>query len=382
MPFWQREVLRDAVSMTFAQTHELDLPKSGQLGSLVLYISSSQNGYPCLGAVPKWRLIDYISKIEVIGNGAEVIKSFDGKEALAAAFYDDGQEPPGLWRQYSSTPQRQWIPIHFGRKLMDELYGLDLSRFDQVTLKITNDASSTYWTTNIKLTVIAYWLRDALGPFGGYFRDEVWKSWTPVAAAIEYSDLPVALPIRRIVLEARPARVTATCKNASSMHDLMSDIDFTFKTGQVRVYKGSLEALGHLSVLELGRFVETRGAIDRTTGLGFECGVGYCHQSLGYGGADTGPITTALSNMSMDIQDSAQEMAYRSGNGQLQWAVRGHGYMHTLPLWNARKADLADLLDVEALKVVKLDILTATGTTVTGTDRDARNAIILNRLVR
>ncbi|OGO08511.1 MAG: hypothetical protein A2Y61_04010 [Chloroflexi bacterium RBG_13_60_13] len=382
MPFWQREILRDAVSMTFAQTHELDLPKSGLLGSLVLYISSSQNGYPCLGAVPKWRLIDYVSKIEVIGDGAEVIKSWDGKEALAAAFYDDGQEPPGLWRQYSSTPQRQWIPIHFGRKLMDELYGLDLSRFDQVTLKITNDASSTYWTTDIKLTVIAYWLRDAMGPFGGYFRDEVWKSWTPVAAAIEYSDLPVALPIRRILLEARPARTSATCKNDSSMHALMSDIDFTFKTGQVRVYKGSLEALGHLSVIELGRFVEARGSIDRTAGLGFECGVGYVHQNLGYGGADADSISTALSNMSMDIQDSAQEMAYRSGNGQLQWAVRGHGYMHTLPLWNARKPDLADLLDPEGQKVVKVDILTATGTDVSGSDRNARNAIILSRLVR
>ena len=382
MPFWQREMLRDAVSMTFAQTYELDLPKSGLLGSLVLYLSSSQNGYPCLGAVPKWRLIDYISKIEVIGDGAEVIKSFDGQEALAAAFHDDGQEPPGLWRQYSSTPQRQWIPIHFGRKLMDELYGLDLSRFDQVTLKITNDASSTYWTTDIKATVIAYWLRDAINPFGGYFRDEVWKSWTPAAAATEYSDLPVALPIRRILLEARPARSSTTCKNDSSMHALMSDIDFTFKTGQVRVYKGSLEALGHLSVIEQGRFVETRGAIDRTGALGFECGVGYVHQNLGYGGADANAISTALSNMSMDIQDSAQEMAYRSGNGQLQWIVRGHGYMHTLPLYVARKPDLADLLDTEALKVVKVDILTATGTDVSGTDRNARNAIILNRLVR
>jgi hypothetical protein len=382
MPFWQREVLRDAVSMTFAQTYELDLPKSGLLGSLVLYISSSQNGYPCLGAVPKWRLIDYISKIEVIGDGSEVIKSWDGKEALAAAFYDDGHQPTSMWRQYSSTPQRQWIPIHFGRRLMDELYGLDLSRFDQVTLKVTNDATSTYWTTDIKLTAIAYWLRDAINPFGGYFRDEVWKSWTPVAAAPEYSDLPVALPIRRILLEARPARSSTTCKNDSSMHALMSDIDFTFKTGQVRVYKGSLEALGHLSVLELGGFVEVRGAIDRSAGLGFECGVGYVHQNLGAWGVDADNISSVLGNMHADIQDSAQEIGYRSANGQLEWVVRGHGYMHTLPLWFARKPDLSDLLDTEALKVVKVDILTATGTDVSGTDRDARNAIILNRLVR
>lgn len=382
MPFWQREVLRDAVSMTFAQTYELDLPKDGQLGSLVLYISSTQNGYPFLSTVAKWRLIDYISKIEVIGDGSEVIKSLDGREALAAAFYDDGQEPPSMWRTYSNTPHRQWIPIHFGRHLMDELYGLDLSRFDQVTLKVTNDATSTQFTTDIKITVIAYWLREALGAFGGYFRDEVWKSWLPVAAATEYSDLPVALPIRRILLKALPARDTADCKNNSTMIALMDDIEFTFKTGQVRVYKGNLNNLGMLSVLELGRFVETRGNIDKTADYGFECGVGYVLQGLGAGQADTSGITTALANMMHDIQDSAQEMAYRSAQGMLAWVTRGFGYCHTVPLYIARKPDLGDLLDPEALKVVKLDIHTTSGLTLTGTDHNAENAIILNRLVR
>jgi hypothetical protein len=381
MPFWQREVLRDAVSMTFAQTHELDLPKTGLLGSLVLYISSSENGTPFVGAVPKWRLIDYISKIEVIGDGAEVIKSFDGLEALASALYDDGQEPPSMWRTYSSTPHRQWIPIHFGRKLMDEIYGLDLSRFDQVTLKITNDASSTYFTTDIKLTVIAYWLRGAALSFAGYFRDEVWKSWLPVAAAIEYSELPVSLPIRRIVLEARPARTTTTCKNVHTMISLMSDIELTFKTGQVRVFKGSLFHLGMLSIQELGRHVETRGFVDKNSTLGFECGVGYVLQNMGAWCAD-GTYTTVLGNMMKDVQDSAQEIAYHTANGLLGWAVRGFGYCHTVPLFIARKPDLDDLLDPETNKVVKLDILTEAGLTLTGTARDARNAIILSRLVR
>jgi hypothetical protein len=382
MTYWQREVLRDAVSMTFGQTYELDLPKNGLLGSLVLYISSTQNGYPFLSTQPKWRLIDYISKIEIIGDGAEVIKSLDGREALAEAFYDDGQEPPSMWRTYSNTPHRQWIPIHFGRHLLDELYGLDLSRFDQVTLKVTNDATSTEFSTDIDITVIAYWLRDAMGPFGGYFRDEVWKSWLPVAAATEYSDLPVALPIRRILLKALPARDTADCKNNSTMIALMDDIDFTFKTGQVRVYKGNLNNLGMLSILELGRFVETRGNIDKTADYGFECGVGYVLQGLGAGQADASGTSTALSNMMQDVQDSAQESGYRCATGMLAWVTRGFGYMHTVPLYIARKPDLSDLLDPEANKVVKVDIHTTTGLTLTGTGHNAENAIILSRLVR
>jgi len=380
--FWQREVLRSGIGMTFNQPYEYDLPKNGLLGSLVLYIRSTQNGYPFLTA-RKWRLIDYISKVELIGDGVEVIKSFDGRQALASAFNDQGGiEPPSMWRHYSNTPHRQWIPLHLGRRLMDELHALDLSRFAQVTLKVTNDATSTEFTTDIKIDVIAYWLREYAGTLLGYYREEEWKKWTPAAAAVEYSDLPVGLPIRRILLRGRPAVDTADAKNNSSMHRLMSDIEFTLRTGMVRVYKGSLEDLGHLSVLELGGFAECRGAIDRTQGYGFECGVGYVLQNLGYGTSDADGISTALSNMRMDIQDSAQEMGYRSGNGQLGWLVRGHGYMHNVPLFASVKDDDSDLLDPERDKTVKVDIECQSGTTVTGTSVNAENAIILSRLVR
>lgn len=381
-PYWQREVLRDAVSMAFDQTYELNLPKNGQLGSLVLYISSTQNGYPFLTTQPKWRLIDYISKIEIMADGSRLIKSLDGKEALAAAFADDGNEPPGMWRTWVNTPHRQWIPIHFGRKLMDEIYGLNLEQYDQVTLKVTNDATSTEFTTDINITVVAYWLRDAVGAFEGHFREEVWKSWLPVAAATKYANLPVGLPIRRILLEARPAVDTTDCKNNSTMIALMDDIEFTLKTGQVRVYKGSLNTLGMLSILEQGRFVETRGNVDKTQAYGFECGVGYVLMGLGSGMADADGLTTARSLMKHDIQDSAQEQAYRCASGMLAWVTRGFGYCDTIPLFVARKPDLSDLLDPEAQGVAKVDIHTTTGLTLTGTSRNARNAIILSRLVR
>src|SRR3990167_11378648 len=204
MPFWQRELLRDAHVMTFNETYELDLPKSGMLGSLALYIRSAANA-GALTSLYKRLLIDYISKIEVIGDGSEVIKSFDGRQAIANAFYDDEVEALGKWGNYSGVTHRQLIPIHFGRRFYDEIYGLGLSRFDQVTLNITNDATATPFTTGVTITVIAFWLREAGAPFAGYFRDEVWKAWAPANTVTEYSLLPVALPIRRILLRARPA---------------------------------------------------------------------------------------------------------------------------------------------------------------------------------
>src|SRR3990167_2766544 len=168
--FRQREVLRTGVVMPFAATYELDLPKQGRLSDVTLYIRSTENASAFQTSIPKWRLIDYISKIEVVGDGSEVIKSYDGQQALACAFYDDFREPVSMWRTYSNTPHRQWIPIHFGRWFHDLTYGLDLSRFNQVTLKITNDATATQFTTGITLTVVAFWLREAAGAFNGYFR--------------------------------------------------------------------------------------------------------------------------------------------------------------------------------------------------------------------
>jgi len=381
MPFWQRETLRDGASMAFGETYELDLPKNGQLGSLVLQMSSTAVSNALL-ILPKWRLIDYISKIEVIGDGSEVIKSYDGVEAIAAAFYDDGRLPPGLWRTYATTPQRQWVPIHFGRFLQDELYGLDLSKFNQVTLKITNDATSSLFTTDITVSVFGYFLREGGGFGAGYFREELWKSWLPVADAIEYNDLPVSYPIRRILLEARPARDTADAKNNSTMIDLMLEIDYTFRSGQVRVYHDSLERLGHLSVLEGIGEVVTRGSIDRTAGYGFECGVGYGTSNIGVGTADADGRTSVIANMRKDIQDSAQEVGYRAAEGPLAWVVRGNSFCDCTPLHYARKADLSDLLDPAALDVVKVDIKCRSGRTLTGTSRNARNGIILSRLVR
>lgn len=379
--FWQREQFRAATAMTFNQTFEVDLPQSGILGSLVLYLRSTDTGAGFLTA-RRWRLIDYITKIEVIADGSQVIKSYDGRQALYSALYDDGVMATSMWRHYSNSPHRQFIPIHFGRKLMDEVYGLDLSRYNNVKLKITNDATSSEFTTDIQLDILAYWIREGAGGLGGYLREEEWKTWAPVADSWEYNELPIGLPIRRILLRARPAIDTADAKNNSSMHRLMRDIEFNYRTGQTRVYRGSLENLGHLSVIEGGKWHDFKGAIDRTQGYGFETDMGYVTQNLGYGATDADGITTALSNMRGDVQDSAQEMGYRTANGMLAWDIRGHGPGHNVPLFASRRPDMSDLIDPESMKVVQLNIQCQTGTTVTGTSRNAENAIILSRLVR
>ena len=379
--FWQREVLRDAVSMTFNQTWEFDLPKTGILGDLIIYVSSTENGQPFLTA-ERWRLLDYITKIELIGDGSTIIKSYDGRQALASAWHDDLVLPTSMWCTGSNVPHRQFIPLHMGRWLMDELLGLDLSRFNQVTLKITNDATATQFTTDIKVTVIAYWIREAAMALRGYLREELWKEWDPVAGSVEYSDLPTDLAIRRILLRALPGVNTGPVRNVSTMIALMSNIKFTFKTGQTLVFEGSLRNLGHLSILEMGKYAETNTNVDKTDEEGYEVGVGYVeHGVVSESSSTTTPSATGSVGGS-HIQDSKQEVKMRATDQPLQGVWKGFGMLHNVPLFRAVKPDLSDLLDPEARKVVKVDITCATGTTIAGTARNAKNAIILSRLVR
>lgn len=379
--FTQKEMIRDGVSMPFGQTYELELPSSGLLQGLILYLRSTAVSNAFL-TVRKWRLIDYISKIEIIGDGSEVIKSFDGRQALASAFYDDFRLPVNMWRTYATTPQRQFIPINFGRAVMDELYGLDLSRFKHVVIKITNDASSTYFATDITLSVMGLWLRDAPTAFSGYLREEEFKTWAPVADAWEYNELPALLPIRRILLRGRSGVDAADAKNNSSFHRLMDDIEFTFRSGQVRVYRGDLEMLGHVSVMEMPCEAEARFKVDRTQAYGFELDIGYVTECVAAGAADSDGQSSALANARMDVQDSAQESGYRPANGNLQGVARGHGFGHCVPIWYARKPGLEDLLIPADVGSVDLNIHCQSGTTVSGDSQLAQNAIILSRLVR
>jgi hypothetical protein len=379
--FWQRELYRSATAMPFGQTFEIDLPRSGNLGSIGLVFSSA-GVVGAFAAIEAWRLCDYITRIELIGDGAEVIKSYDCRQAMACNYYDDKVIPFGLWRNYLAAPHRQAVTINLGRYVHDTKHYLDMSRFSQVKLRITNNATVALYTTAISLDVTCHWLREPKGSSLGYYREEEWKLWNPAAAAIEYTELPTALKIRRILLRARPAVDTADCQNNSSQDALMRTIDFSLQTAQTRVYQGSLDNLARLSAEELGFTPETYGYICRTAAFAFDVGLGYVQNFVSAPasmGAVPGvyPITIAQG----DVNDSTQNSIAYQADYPLHWQARGLSYMKNTPLFDSDDPEDADILDPEASKVVKVDIGCAAGTTVAGTGHVAQNAIVLSRLV-
>jgi hypothetical protein len=379
--FWQRELYRTATPMAFGQTFELDLPRHGNLGSIGLVFSSAGVA-GAFATIEFWRLIDYITRIELIGDGAEVIKSFDGRQALACNYYDDHVVPFSLWRNYLAAPHRQGVVINLGRHVHDLTHWLDMGRFSQVKLRITNNATAALYTTAINLDVTCHWLREPKTASVGYYREEEWKLWNPAAAAIEYTELPTALKIRRILLRPRPAVDTADADNNSSQDALMRTIDFSLQTGQTRVYQGSLDNLARLSAEELGFQPETYGNICRTAAFKFDVGLGYvCNLTSAPASMGALPAAYPLTLAQGDVNDGSQGSIGYQADYPLHWQARGLSYMYNTPLFDSDDPEDADILDPETSKVVKLDIGCAAGTTVAGTNHVAQNAIILSRLV-
>ncbi|MEE8346816.1 MAG: hypothetical protein V3S20_05670, partial [Dehalococcoidia bacterium] len=212
--------------------------------------------------------------------------------------------------------------------------------------------------------------------------EEVWKAWLPVASAIEYSELPVRWPIRRILLQAIPAVTASTVnENNTSIQALMANVEFTHKGGQVRRYNGPLELLGWMSSSEKGLEVITRGETMRAADGHFDTGIGYV-TSMAAGvsqvtdPAGVVPVTIARA----DTQKGTQKLWEQESAAPLEWVARGWGYQYTVPLFEADAPDLSDLLSEEELQQAEVDITAGTGT-FSDSGRNAESSIILSRLV-
>ena len=277
---WRREYLRKAAALAVASTWREDLPKSGLLGSIALHVY----GLPVTDsmlATEKWRLWDYISLVELIGDGAEVIASVTGPVLRAMAFLDGGLACPDRAFNYGSSTHRFHTVLNLGRSLFDAGMGLDLSKWHNVEIRVTTDAAAAQYASGMSVDALLYFLEDApSGAFSGYLRREVWRTYTTVQAAVEYLELPTLYPIRRIVLQVIP-HIDSDKKAEATPYQTVSNIELLLDTGRVKVWDGSLRDLWYENAMSDGRQIIQALEPYHTSGKGIFTGLG---QTLGMGG--------------------------------------------------------------------------------------------------
>jgi len=374
--YWQREYLREGDTFTRDETHRLDLPSEGLLGSILLRMNvAGVSG--AFAEIEKWRIIDYLSKIEVVGDGATVIKSLTGEVASAIAFYDQGVANPDYWHSYATGTKWCHLLLNFGRNLFDPEFGLDLSRWKNVELKLTNDATSSEFGADISLSILQYFLRDApSGAFRGYFRTEEWRKWTTVQNATEYLELPVGNRIRRIIMQLIPD-VDATNLSETGMWNVADDVELSLKTGVLRVFKGGVDDLMWENFYDYGKEILSSPNYYMTADYGRRVGLGYVLAALGTAGTQDGAGAATIPTLEGRRTDNTQKPETYEADTLISGLCRGLCPENTVVFRFDRPDDVIAYLDPLAQKTVKLDVHTRdVASAADGTVR-----VILDRLV-
>jgi hypothetical protein len=202
------------------------------------------------------------------------MKSFTGQVGHFLQWLDGGPAITDQHHNYGSSTLRYHTAINFGRRFKDPDYGLDLSRWDNVELRLTNDWTSTYFSADHAIDVILVYLRDvATNPFRGYFRTEEWNTYTTVASEKKYLELPTERRIRRVVIQTTPV-VDATENAARTPYSTLSNIEFFLRTGVLKVFDASLRELWYENLFAQGRDVLAGAEPYHDDGQGVWTGLG------------------------------------------------------------------------------------------------------------
>ena len=373
--FLQREYVRENVSMSLNETYKLDLPEHGLLTSLLIRLSGSQaSGYG--QGMADWRIIDRITKLAVLVNGATVCKSLTGYQVKALEYYDQGVIAPGDWRNYATNTQFEYLLINFGRYMGDADFGLDLSKFANVELQLTNDATASQFS-DLTVSVLGMYLRAApSGQFKGYLRTEEWRAWTTVTDDTKYNELPVEHIIRRILLQAIPP-IDADFVDETSNANLMDDIDLGLDTGQVRVYKGGLDDLIRENYLDTGKPVIVGGSAYQLADDGIDIGLGRIIAYANGAGSQSGAVATTFPTFESGRTNGILKSESYGADNPTNFIAVGMNPFYVAQFDFNLNWDVNNWLDPAARKTVKLDIHTRNSSSAD----NGRNAIVLDRLV-
>lgn len=378
MQYWQRKFEQNGFANTLNNVNDILLPTSGLLGSLLIKISGAEA--TALGATGgAWRLIDYLTKIEVIANGSVVVKSFDGFTAQALATLDQGVMPPGNWRNYATNVQYEYVLVNFGRYFWDKLFQLDLSKYDNVHLRITNSATAASFS-DFTTSVVGYYLREKVGGqlSQGYLRTEEWRRWTTVADDTQYlRQFPTEYPVRRIMLRATPP-LDASNIAKTGIHNLMDSIQLYFKTGDITVYDGTLEMLIHDNYLGRGATNLVGASPYHTSGYGVRLDIGRTLGIANGAGTQAGTVAT-VDNTFESARTDFTQVAY-SYQADHPGNLLAFGAAPFEAAWFGfdDDDDPANYLDPDAYKDVQLNIHTRNAASAAG----GQNMVVLDRLVK
>jgi hypothetical protein len=373
--YWQLEYLREGDTMARNATYRLDLPENGMLSAIQLRIEGTAVSNAFLTTF-NYRVIDFIDKIEIIGNGSTIIKSITGNVLQALQFYDTGIASLDYTSTYGEATARCNVMLLFGRHLFDTVFGLDLSQWTNIEIRITNSATSTYYKADFTVALLCYWMRDG-GGFSGYLRTEEWQKWTTVSDETKYLELPTENKIRRVIFQCIPPYDTADNTFNTGMWNMIDDLEVSLKTGVLRIYKGGIDDLMRMNAILLRKLVMTYPQYYMTNDYSRYIGIGYVLGGAYSNGGAAAAITNGKPTLEVGNTNGTQTQKAYGGDTSFQGIHVGLCPENCLLFPFNLIDEPESYLDVNANATVKMNVHTRSGSTYAG----GTIRVILDRVV-
>lgn len=206
--YFKEQRYEKAKASTLAATHTVELPESGILDSISLYLRVT-NANPA--TVLPTNLHSHITKIEVIGDNDKILHSLSGEQEIAKAYRKMKALPAFKQQGYNSVTQDYIIPIFFGRHYRDPAYALDLAQWDKVEVQVTNDLTTSTVTNSLSMETRLITQEEAGAIPAKFLKQWVYDSRAPSAAG-EYlrPKLPTKGKLRTLMIQLAPTITAAT----------------------------------------------------------------------------------------------------------------------------------------------------------------------------
>ncbi len=209
---WRYHIAVQPTDLTDDDTDQIDLPSEGVISKMEIIIKN--DNVATIETQTRRRLTDHITNIALTGDTTDVLHDMDAMQSRVFAMDTEQKIPPEEFRGYNSAEQNTVIPIYFGRYGRDENYGLDLSKWTNVHLAITNDFTDDWFTADHgQVSVRLLWtFNPSIAP-AKYLAKTIIDE-----QAVKTADhwarpviLPVRYPVRRVAVEGYiPVLETAT----------------------------------------------------------------------------------------------------------------------------------------------------------------------------
>lgn len=187
----------EAWNSSAAGTRIIDLNQVTPISRLTVQIKgtnadSAAVGHPAL----------MVTKMEVV-DGSDVLFALSGTETQALNYYDQGIMPHNVLNYIATVSAIATFHIDFGRHLWDEMLALDPKKFKNLQLKITyDDGLGGCASTASTMSVYAYLFDEETITPRGFLMSKEQYTYTKLALAHEYIQLPTDYDIRKLLIQS------------------------------------------------------------------------------------------------------------------------------------------------------------------------------------